>query len=192
MPKRADSQVRVLGSVVPTGIARAALVVPSSVGPVRLELSSFFVPMVQIEVPFLILGRNPLFEQFEVRIQEWRRRFGLVRRSRSLARQSDSADFRGLALVGPRKARHGAKGRGKKGPSVEASKFGALQKVASERPISNRQIAAGIRQAKRASASIDLSGLPLFHGDANTGRDHDKILGEALSRKLRLPKKPRR
>jgi hypothetical protein len=148
--------------------------------------------MENIEVPFLILGRIPLFENFEVRVQEWRQRFGLMHRGHPLARQTDSGGARGLASISPRRGRHRAKGRRKSGPSAERDLMEALQKAAAERPLSDRQVAAGIRQAKRASASIDLSGFPVFRGDSTTGRDHDKILGDARRRALRLPKKPTR
>ena len=158
MPKRADSHIRVLGSVIPTGTARVVLEVPSGIGPVPLERTSLFVPMENIDVPFLILGRIPLFEHFEVRVQEWRQRFGLMHRGHPLARQADSAGVRGLASMGPRRQRHRAKGRRKSRPSTEREQFSALQKKAGARPLSDRQIAAGIKQAKRAGAPIDLSG----------------------------------
>lgn len=87
VPRRALGRVRVFGAVVPAGPALVDLEVPSRAGRGQFAGAEFFVPLADAGLPFVILGRNPVFEQYEVRFRDWQHRFGLVERSRHAVRQ---------------------------------------------------------------------------------------------------------
>ncbi len=75
-----------MGSVIPTGRAAVAVEVPGRAGPTRIEKAEFLVPVPPVDIRFVILGRNPIFERFEVRVQDWRGRFALIRHEQRIVR----------------------------------------------------------------------------------------------------------
>jgi hypothetical protein len=102
-PRRADLEVKVMGSVIPAGRAAVDVEIPGRAGPTRIESVEFLVPVPPVDVRFVVLGRNPVFERFEVRIQDWRGRFALVRRDSRIARSggAGSAPSRSLSAGPP-------------------------------------------------------------------------------------------
>jgi len=86
MPKRASMELRVFGRAIPAGRAELAIELPVRRGVARISPAEFAVPFGVADVAFPILGRSPLFEHFEVRFQEWRKRAGLTGRDRAPAR----------------------------------------------------------------------------------------------------------
>lgn len=86
MPRRADTEIKVFGRVIPAGRVQVGIEFPVRRGSTRIAPVEFVVPVPAVEVPFMILGRNPLFEYFEVRFQDWRARYGLIGRDRAPVR----------------------------------------------------------------------------------------------------------
>ena len=111
MPRRADGEVKVMGSTIPTGRATVAVEVHGRDGSTRIDEAEFLVPVPAVDVGLVVLGRNPLFERFEVRIQDSRRRFALVRNDKWIARTAASGSPPGktLSALGP-KLRHARRG----------------------------------------------------------------------------------
>jgi hypothetical protein len=86
LPRRADTQLRVFGRIIPAGRAELTIEIPVRRGVSRIGPAEWVVPLGPVDVPFPVLGRQPLFDHFEVRIQEWRRRTGLIGRDRAPVR----------------------------------------------------------------------------------------------------------
>jgi hypothetical protein len=70
---------------------------------VRLPVAPFLVPEPKVELPFIVLGRDPLFESAEVRFRTWESRVGIapVRSTRWIG---PSPPPRAIPYLGP----HGA------------------------------------------------------------------------------------
>ena len=106
-PRRADGFVKVLGSRIPVGQSRITAAIPFRAGDKSLGRIEFCVPVPPIDLPFVVLGREPFFSQFEIRFQEWRGRVGLMARHR--AAQVEHAPRLGsgpLGLLMVKKCRH--------------------------------------------------------------------------------------
>jgi hypothetical protein len=86
MPRHPSSEARVFGAMITVGKVRLGIDIPSRSAAGRIERAEFLVPVPEVEVPFVVLGRNPAFERFEVRFRDWQRRFGLVERRRYAVR----------------------------------------------------------------------------------------------------------
>lgn len=99
MPRRGSLSVEIMGTVVPAGMALASIELPSPSGHLRLDAVDFLVPMPPVDLPFVILGRSPAFEHFEVRFRDWERRFGLLPRRHPQVRAGRELTKRSRSLV---------------------------------------------------------------------------------------------
>lgn len=69
-----------LTSVLRVGVVRVGLRVPSSHGALVIGSAPFLVPARGKRPSIVVLGRSPLFEEMEIRFQDWRSRFGIAPR----------------------------------------------------------------------------------------------------------------
>jgi hypothetical protein len=82
LPHRYDHQVQqgVSSFVAGDVMARAELLLSKNL--LVLPLSVFMVPAPGVDLPFVILGNDPLFEAAEVRFRSWEGRIGFRERPR--------------------------------------------------------------------------------------------------------------
>ena len=65
------------------GIVHADLAVRTSGGELLFPRVEFLVPRRRQKTPLVVLGHEPFFNEVEIRFQNWRGRFGIVRRTRT-------------------------------------------------------------------------------------------------------------
>ncbi len=65
------------------GTVHADLTVRTPGGELRFPRVEFLVPRRRQKVPMVVLGNEPFFNEVEVRFQNWRGRFGIVKGARS-------------------------------------------------------------------------------------------------------------
>lgn len=78
-----DTAISTFGEELPATRVVLGLRVPLAGGAVEIPAADFCVPVAPDVSSVVVLGRHPLMQEAEIRVQEWRQRFALVTRQRA-------------------------------------------------------------------------------------------------------------